>query len=214
MAKSIDLINKVNLSFENKCLKVLIKSYRTSLSQKIYSKDWEEKTFSSHLVSLMRKCDIALKYKLTITKEEELENFEIDNGIRSAKEANPIDIRFHNIWSNLRLNYNVEAKNISSSEWVKSNGNKVNASQQQTEYLTKGIDRFLTGHFKNNEGCMLGYIVNGTLDEVLYKINRKIETQKSFNETVNSTSLIDNLEIFESTHPQRKLKHLLFNFVN
>ena len=117
-------------------LKVLIKSYYTSLQNKIYSKDWEEKTFSSHLVSIMKKCEVALEYNLTITKEEELEDFEIDNGIKSAKEANPIDIRLHNIWSNSRLDYNIEAKNISSSKWKKLNGSKVNASQQQTEYIT------------------------------------------------------------------------------
>jgi hypothetical protein len=214
MAKSISLINRVNSSFENKCLIVLVKSYRTSLKNKIYSKDWEEKTFSSHLVSLMKKCEIALKYKLTITKEEELENFEIDNGIKSPKEANPIDIRFHDVWSNLRLDYNVEAKNISSTEWEKINGSKVNASQQQTEYISKGIDRFLTGHFKNNNGCMLGYVVDGTLDEVRSKINRKIESKKSSNEIINSSVIINNLETFESIHMQRKLKHLLFDFAN
>ena len=184
MAKSIILKNTVNLSFELKCLKVLIQSYNTSIKFKDVNNNWEEKTFSSHLVSLMKKCDIAIKYDLIITKEEELEDDEIDNGLKSPKEANPIDIRFHNIWLNLRLDYNIEAKNISAVEWNKLGGSKVNASQQQTEYITKGIDRFLTGHFKEKNGCMLGYLVNGELDEVLNKINNKIELQKSVNELI------------------------------
>ena len=215
MIKSDSVINKVSLSFELKCLTVLIKSYNTSIKDKSFSKDWEEKTFSSHLVSLMNKCDIALKYKLIITKEEELEDTEIDNGLKSANEANPIDIRFHKIWSIERLNYSIEAKNISLSQWKKSNGSKVNASQQQTEYITKGIDRFVAGHYKEKKGCMLGYLVNGSLDEVLTKINAKIVLQKSNKETINLKSLVfNNHQIFESIHSERVVKHLFFDFVN
>lgn len=214
MAKSIDLINKVNESFELKCLKVLIKSYYTSISLSKANRDWEEKTFSSHLVSLMKKCEIALQYELTITKEEELEDDEIDNGLKSPKEANPIDIRFHNAWSGIRLDYNVEAKNISLGEWKKSTTKKVNASQQQTEYITKGIERFLTGHYKDKKGCMLGYVVNGKLDDLLLKINNKIKLQKSKTELIcYKKLLIDNHKVFESCHSQKNIKHLFFEYL-
>jgi hypothetical protein len=40
MAKDLNLVNRVNSSFEMKCLRVLIKSYETSISNKFYSKDW------------------------------------------------------------------------------------------------------------------------------------------------------------------------------
>jgi hypothetical protein len=215
MAKNRNLIDTVNLSFEIKCFEVLIKSYHTCLQRKIYSKDWEEKTFSSHLVSLMKKCKLALKYNFTITKEEELEDDEIDIGLKSAKKENPIDIRFHNIWQNLRLDYNVEAKNISASLWKKAKGSKVDASTQQKEYITEGIYRFLTGHFKDKKGCMLGYLVNGKLDDVISKVNVKINSQKSNNEIINlSTSTSKNHPIFESIHKERRIKHLFFNFTN
>lgn len=215
MAKSINLINKVNLSFELKCLDVLIKSYYTSIQMRKVNCDWEEKTFTSHLVSLMKKCKTALKYNLTITKEEELEDDEIDNGLKSPKEANPVDIRFHNKWINIRLDYNVEAKNISSVEWKKKEGQKVNASQQQTEYITKGIERFLTGHFKDKNGCILGYIVNGNLDDLLFKINSKLELQKSNSEIISFKNiLINNHKVYESHHSQRILKHLFFDYKN
>ncbi|WP_445709822.1 hypothetical protein [Flavobacterium sp.] len=215
MAKNVTLINKINSSFEIKCLTVLVKSYNTSITEKRFSKDWEEKTFSSHLVSLMKKCDLAIKYNFTITKEEELEDEDIDKGLKSPKEANPIDIRFHDIWKNeLRLDFNVEAKNISLSEWRKSNGKKVNASQQQTEYITKGIDRFLTGHYKDKNGCMLGYLVNGNLDEVLVKINDKILKQKNASEYINSGFVLNKHQIFESIHNERKLNHLFFQYSN
>ena len=113
------------------------------------------------------------------------------------------------------LEYHVESKNISSSNWNKSNRNKVNASQQQTEFITKGIDRFLTDHFKNKKGCMLGYLVNGTLDEVLIKVNLKIESKKSSNEIITLTNLVVyEHQIFQSIHSERTLKHLFFDFVN
>ena len=215
MAKSLNLINKVNVSFELKCLDVLIRSYYTSVQIGKVSCDWEEKTFSSHLVSLMKKCETALKYNLTITKEEELEDDEIDNGLKSPKEANPIDIRFHNKWMNLRLDYNVEAKNVSSSQWIKSKGSKVNASDQQTEYITNGIDRFLKGHYKDKNGCMLGYIVNGNLDDLLFKINSKLELQKNNSEIISFKNiLINKYKIYEAHHPQRILKHLFVDYKN
>jgi hypothetical protein len=164
----------------------------------------------------MKKCELALKYKFVITKEEELEDNEIDNGLKSPKEANPIDIRFHDIWQeDLRLDYNVEAKNISASEWIKSQGSKVNASQQQTEYITKGIERFVTGHFKDKKGCMLGYIVNGQLEDILKKVNAKISSSKDNSECLyHNQILINNHRIFETTHSQKVLKHLFFNFSN
>jgi hypothetical protein len=215
MAKSLNLISKVNSSFEIKYFQILIKSYRTCLSLKKYSKDWEEKTFSSHLVSLMKECEVAKKYEFTITKEEELEDYEIDNGLKSPNKANPIDIRFHNIWMNKRLNYNVEAKNVSVSQWKKSKGSKVDASTQQKEYITKGIDRFLTGHFKNKKGCMLAYVVNGSNKEVISKINNKIELQKDKSEIIFFNNLVlEQHNIFQSNHSNRNLKHLFFDFVN
>jgi len=215
MAKNEILIHKVNSSFELKCLEVLIQSYNTSLTLNTYKRDWEEKTFSSHLVSLMNKCEVALKYELIITKEEELEDEEIDNGLKSANEANPIDIRFHQIWTGRRLDYIIEAKNISLSQWEKSNGSKVNASQQQTEYITKGIDRFITGHFKDKKGSMLGYIVNGTLDEILKKVNDKLKAQNRQKEIILSSGLTLGVhKIYTSSHSERKLNHLFFIYSN
>ncbi|PQJ80247.1 hypothetical protein [Polaribacter porphyrae] len=215
MSKSLHLINKINLSFEIKCFEVLIKSYHTCLSNKIYSIDWEEKTFSSHLVSIMKKCKLAKEYEFTITKEEELEDYEIDNGLKPPNKANPIDIRFHNIWLNQRLDYNVEAKNISASQWKKTSGSIVNASSQKKEYITKGIDRFLTGHFKNKKGCMLAYIVNGSVEEVISRLNGKIEFQKNKSEIIFYDNLsVSKLKIFQSNHTNRNLKHLFFDFVN
>lgn len=163
----------------------------------------------------MKECEIAVKYNLTITKEEELEDDEIDNGLKSPKKANPIDIRFHNIWMNQRLDYNIEAKNISISDWNKFKGSKVNSSQQQKEYITKGIDRFLTGHFKNKNGCLLAYIVNGSAKEVISKINNKIESQKNKNEIIFFNNLfLEQHKIFESNHKERSLKHLFLDFVS
>ncbi len=213
MAKSVALINTINLSFEKKCIKILIKSYLIAKLKNIYSKDWEEKTFSSHLVGIMNVCSLAKEYNLIITKEEELEDEEINSGIKSAKEANPIDIRLQTIWGQSRLKYTVEAKNISLSQWKKSNGATVNASQQQTEYITKGIDRFVSGHFKNEKGCMLAYVVNGNIDDNILKINDKIKNQQRLTEIITLIKPKEyNLNIHKSQHSNRLLNHIFFNF--
>lgn len=213
MAKSIFLIKSINSSFELKCLDLLTKSYVLSITENLIFKDWEEESISAHIVKHLRsiKNDFIINYEVPLFDED------VVNAKKRVKNSNRIDIFFQEKkFGQLNyLEYHVEAKNISSAEWKKANGNKVNASQQQTEYITKGIERFLTGHFKDKNGCMLGYIVNGKLDDLLLKINNKIELQKSRSEIIQFKSLIiNNHEIYESIHSLRNIKHLFFNYSN
>ena len=213
MAKNKDLVHLINSSFELKCLDLLTKSYSLVISENLISNDWEEESISAHLVKHIRKLksDFIVNYEVPLVEED------VYNAKKRVKNSNRIDIFFQkNHWGKLEyLEYHVEAKNISASEWKKSSGSKVNASQQQTESITKGIDRFLTGHFKRKNGCMLGYIVNGELDDVLKKINTKIVFQKNSAEIINlNFSILNNLKIFESIHSDKVLKHVFLNFVN
>jgi hypothetical protein len=212
MAKNTDLVSSINLSFENKCLDLLTKSYFSVISNNLVSKDWEEESFSAHIVKHIR----GFKHNFIVNYEVPLLEEDIVNAKKRVRNSNRIDIFFQkNQWGKTEyLEYHIEAKNISLSEWNKSSGNRVNASQQQTEYITKGIDRFLTGHFKDKNGCMLGYLVNGKLENVLLRINEKIINQKRDSECLNSIFMLNELDIFESIHPKRKLKHLFFDFVN
>tara|TARA_R110002096_G_scaffold405303_1_gene603363 strand:- start:333 stop:974 length:642 start_codon:yes stop_codon:yes gene_type:complete len=213
MAKNNKLVNSIILSFELKCLDLLIISYGSTISENSFSKDWEEESFSAHIVKHIRK----FKHNFIVNYEVPLAEEDVYNAKKRVKNSNRIDILFQKSqWKEIKyLEYHVEAKNISLSEWRKTKGSKVNASQQQTEYITKGIDRFLTGHFKDKKGCMLGYLVNGKLDDVVSKINEKIVSKKGLNESINlGTLFINNYQIFESNHSQRKLKHLFFNFIN
>lgn len=62
---------------------------------------------------------------------------------------------------------------------------------------------------------MLAYIVNGKLDDLLLKINNKIELQKSNLEIISfKEQLINNHRIYESCHSQRNIKHLFFDYLN
>lgn len=213
MAKSLQLINKVNLSFELKCLHLLIQSFGSAIEENLLKSEWEEESISAHIVKHLR----SFKSGFIINYEVPLVEKDVYNGKKRVKNSNRIDIFFQkNQWNKEGyLEYHVEAKNISCVEWKKSTGQKVNASQQQTKYISNGIDRFLTGHFKDKNGCMLGYIVNGNLDDLLKKINKKIELQKSNSEIISFKNiLINNYKIYESYHPQRILKHLFFDYKN
>jgi len=213
MAKDLQLINKVNLSFELKCLRLLIRSFGTAVEEKLLTPEWEEESISAHIVKHLRglKSDFIINYEVPLVEED------VYSGRKRVKNSNRIDIFFQkNKWNQTEyLEYHVEAKNISSIEWKKSSGTTVNASQQQTEYITKGIERFITGHFKNKNGCLLGYVVNGKLDDLLLKINNKIELQKSKAEIINlRNEMIDNYKVYESCHSQRNIKHLFFDYLN
>ena len=213
MAKNKNLVYLVNLSFELKCLDLLIKSYNSTISENLLSKDWDEENISAHIVKHTRK----FKSNFIVNYEVPLVEDDVVDGKKRVKNSNRIDIFFQkNQWGKSEyLEYHVEAKNISLSEWKKANGNKVNASQQQTEYVTKGIVRFLTGHYKDKNGCMLGYLVNGELEKVLLKINSKIVARKGNSEILMQTiNVSEKHPIFESTHEERVIKHLFFNFTN
>lgn len=212
MAKSLQLINKVNQSFELKCLRLLIQSFGSAIEENLLTLEWEEESISAHIVKHLRnfKNDFIINYEVPLVEED------VYSARKRVKNSNRIDIFFQkNQWSQKEyLEYHVEAKNISSAEWKKSTGTKVNASQQQTEYITKGIERFLTGHFKNKNGCLLGYVVNGKLDEILLKINKKIELNKSRSEIINfRNEMIDSCKVFESHHSQRNIKHIFFEYI-
>lgn len=213
MAKSLNLINKVNVSFELKCLRLLIQSFGSVIEENILTLEWEEESISAHIVKHLRnlKSGFIINYEVPLVEED------VYNSKKRVKNSNRIDIFFQkNQWSHKEyLEYHIEAKIISSVEWKKSTGAKVNASQQQTEYITKGIERFLTGHFKDKNGCMLGYIVNGKLEELIKKINSKIALQKSNSEFINYNELLVNdYNVYESCHSQRILKHLFFDYKN
>jgi uncharacterized membrane protein YheB (UPF0754 family) len=212
MAKNKKLVNSINSSFELKCLDLLTKSYVATIKENSLSKDWEEESISAHVVKHIRE----FKHNFIVNYEVPLVEKDVLNAKKRVRNSNRIDIFFQKKqWVKLEyLEYHVEAKNISLAEWNKSKGSKVNASDQQTEYITKGIDRFLDGHFKEKKGCMLGYVVNGELDKLLLKINSKIELQKNVSEIINYKELINHHKIYESTHPQRNIKHLFFNYSN
>ncbi|MFY1048131.1 hypothetical protein [Chryseobacterium sp. GP-SGM7] len=213
MAKSLQLINKVNQSFELKCLRLLIQSFGSAIEENLLTLEWEEESISAHIVKHLRnfKSGFIINYEVPLVEED------VYSAKKRVKNSNRIDIFFQkNQWNQKEyLEYHVEAKNISSSEWKKSTGTKVNASQQQTEYITKGIERFLIGHFKNKNGCLLGYVVNGKLDEILLKINSKIELNKSKSEIISfKDEVIDNHKIYQSCHSQRNVKHLFFDYTD
>ena len=60
---------------------------------------------------------------------------------------------------------------------------------------------------------MLAYIVNGEVEEVISKVNDKIESQKNKSEIIFYNNLfIGKLKILQSNHSERNLKHLFFDF--
>ncbi|MBN8570269.1 MAG: hypothetical protein J0M18_11600 [Ignavibacteria bacterium] len=199
-------------SFEEKCLLVLIDGYFLSVSEKKCNCEWKEKTFSSHLVKHMKNSSLALKYGMVITKEDELDDIEIDDGLKDPDKANPIDISIHQIYEYKVFKYCVEAKNISFSNWIKSNGKKVSGWQQKKDYISEGVDRFILGHYMNQNGCMVAYVVNGNIFKVLKAINEKLIQLKRNSEKIIKFKKLNGFSLYESKHSNRKLKHLFFDF--
>lgn len=154
--------------FETNCFKLLNHAYYSVLDEKLSELD--ENDITLELVKKMRENPISSQYKIDITREYYLDDMiKVD---QKADESSRIDIRFMNWSSKEKIQYFMEAKNLSESDWKKSTGAKVYFSKQATRYIKTGIDSFIQGKYSN--GCLLGYIVNGTTEGVVTKLNFKL----------------------------------------
>lgn len=189
-----DLFKK---KFESNCLKLLIHSYdkisRGHLNEK------NENDITLHFVKIMRNEPLSTFYKIDITREYYLDDEE------SADESARIDIRFMNWSSAEKLEFFIEAKNLSADNWKKSNGVKIICVNQISRYVRTGIDNFILA--KYSKGCLLGYIVNGTVANVITKLNEQLTSSKRVAEILSKSTT--GKHFYESRHASLTLSHVM-----
>jgi len=84
-------------------------------------------------------------------------------------------------------------------------------SNLKREYIKEGMDRFITGKYPP-DGCMLGYLLEGTVKETINGINSLLEKYKRNGELLKHTSNKTFPFYYESNHSKLCLKHLIFDF--
>jgi len=202
------LTTAIFLSFQNKfkerCTTLFIEAYYTSISNKSILLDFEENDISAILHHYIDENPKRKKWAIITNTENHLYKKEVTPAKGFAAQFSRIDMRYTTIWNGEEYKYFVEAKNL-----------KSNNSGLKRRYIETGIDNFqLGGKYYNNEGFLVGYILEGTTQNCVEGVNKLLINDKRENEQIMGPSTYLSFDIFISYHQSKDLLHLFLDFVN
>lgn len=202
MALNTTVYNKFRNAFEQKCFRLIIEAYQTSLTEKTIQLDWNENDISSEIHKYIKANPLRLKWKVSTNVEAHIPNEKISKVKGFADKFPRIDFRLTSFVSTYEYEYFFEAKNL-----------KQNNSALKRRYIDTGINNFVSGKYEN--GSLIGYLLEGKTDETVKGINSLLEKNKRNTEVLNLKS--DKLlkTIYQSNHSDiGTLKHLILDFTN
>ncbi|HUC79497.1 MAG TPA: hypothetical protein VMR70_01225 [Flavisolibacter sp.] len=210
-----DIIQVIKAKFENDCISLLLESYRALVATNHNFQSFSENDITAQLVGHMKNNPKRQNLKISIKRENHLDSQETYAGNAKADESPRIDITY-TVWSDKdEYEYHMEAKNLAENNWKKEGAKtKVDAGKLHKRYIATGIGNFLDGKYQN--GCLLGYILQGSTKEVVAKINRLLEGGNRKKEVLVEQNS-DAGSYYISRHsntPAPLLKHFLLSFSN
>ena len=201
MASNPNVRNTFRNAYEQKCYKLIISAYQTSLKEEVIQLDWNENDISSELHKHIKNNPLRIKWKISTNVEAHLPN-DISKTKGFANKFPRIDFRLAVFSKNDEYEYFFEAKNL-----------KQNDSALKRRYIDTGIDNFTSGKYIN--GSLIGYLLDGKINETINGINRLLEKDERSSESLTrkDNDLIN--FYYESYHSEiGVLKHLIFDFTS
>lgn len=199
MALNINVSEKLRNAFEQKCYRLIIEAYQTSITKKIIQLDWNENDISSELHKHIKENPLRVKWKVSTNVESHIPK-DIPKVKGFSNKYPRIDFRLTTFKSIYEYEYFFEAKNL-----------KQNDSALKRRYIDTGIDSFVSKKYTN--GSIIGYLLEGDLIETIVGINSLLEKDKRNNETLNLKSNKLLKTYYESNHSGIGiLKHLIFDY--
>ena len=160
-------------NFVTDCINGILLGYDKMRSDNQYEIHWKENKLTAHLVAKMNETEFFADKSIIIIPQAPLYNNDINYGDADPDRAPVIDFKFCKSWSRLNFDYYAEAKNLSEQNWFKpGKTTPVRADKQIKRYIDTGIKHYLSGYYP--AGFLLGYVVNGTVDNVVLALNRQI----------------------------------------
>jgi len=190
-------------AFEQKCYRLIIEAYQTSLTEQVIQLDWNENDISSELHRHIKGNSLRQKWKVSTNVEAYIPK-DIPKVKGFSDKFPRIDFRLTSFMP-IEYEYFFEAKNL------KQNGKVGYALKRR--YIDTGIDNFVSKKYEN--GSLLGYLLEGKTNDTIIGINSLLEKDKRNTETLifKSNKLIK--AYCESNHSDiGTLKHLIFDFTN
>lgn len=194
------IFKKFRNAFENKCFRLIIDAYQTSLSKEEIRLDWNENDISFVLYEKIEDNPRRIeKYKIHISPEFRI----LKKALKTkgfADKLPRVDLRMSHFAIKKEIKYFFEAKRL-----------KEKDSKLKRAYINEGMDRFISKKYPS--GCMLGYLLEGNTEETVKGINFLLENGNRKTEILKPKPNKLHKNYYESVHSKIGiLKHLIFDF--
>lgn len=198
-------------SFQIDVLNLLSEAYQIIKTSEKFSGKLDETQMS---VSLFDACCIISdknESNCWIAPEYHELTDEIRSGKKKAITAKRFDIYFGNWSTSKRVEYGIEAKLLVENDFMGRKSKKL-----IEEYVgDAGMNKYVSGIYKKR-GCMVGYIVEGNISNIVDKINVHIESVFDSSQKLLKEEEItfNHKEVYKSSHRELhfSLFHLMLDF--
>lgn len=200
MGLSSSIIQQFKISFEIRCIQLIVDAYGATLQEKTVEIDLDENDITAILHEHIKVNPNRAKWQIVSNVEEHISDSKIEKKKGFSSKLSRIDLRFATFNSNLEYTYHIEAKRL-----------KEKDSQLKRRYINTGIDSFVNKKYQN--GCLAGYLLEGTIPRTVDGVNSLL--QKDGREKEQLVKILNNhhSEYYESKHDGLPcLKHFMFDF--
>lgn len=206
------VVIQVKALFEQRCVALLQWAAIKLKSTKTITVDWGEENITANIYELIRNSQDAHDYNITPEYDYPVFNQDILNNKKSAKTTPRIDLALQHNWEGQHNSFYVEAKNLIENDVLKTGRKrKTKASNVLNRYIKKGIDHYLNAYYP--PGCMLGYVLDGTIAGVVDKLNLTMNKQGRNSELLSDPMGTPPWVCYLSNHPNNlQINHYLFDF--
>tara|TARA_R110002051_G_scaffold181774_1_gene251355 strand:+ start:126019 stop:126639 length:621 start_codon:yes stop_codon:yes gene_type:complete len=186
--------------FEEKCFQLITESYVSAMETKVIKLNWDENDITSELHEHIKENPLRLKWSIVTNVEQHLPKESIKKEKGFAAKLPRIDLRLAIISSELEYEYHMEAKNL-----------KEKDSGLKRRYIDTGINSFVSKKYEN--GCLLGYVIEGALHKTVYGINKLLKKDDREPEFLKPKPYQLHDKYYESEHPDDMvIRHFMFDF--
>ena len=211
-------ISDAGVSFKMVCLHLLEMAYCEVRMTCSINKDWTENAISEALKKCINDSDETIRMHITAEVEVRQLSESLSSMPSKVDDAPRIDIRIGGFATDdipSRICYYMEAKNLYASDFKKTGHTSVFSSTYYAKrYISTGIDHLLSGYYPGNT-ILLGYVLVGTIQDAVDKVNQNIVKDFSSSESIN-LKVDTEFPIFvfgASSHPNgMKLDHCFLQF--
>lgn len=198
MALNSFITDKFKSAFENQCITLMVNAYETSLIKKEIQTTWDENDISAQLHAYVQDDTLRTKWKISTNVEFHIFQDDAEKTKGFASKFPRIDFRFTKFFPKEYV-YFMEAKNL-----------KENDSGLKRRYIDTGISNFTSKKYSN--GCLLGYLIEGNMDETTKGINYLLTKDGRNSEILEKIESPLHTDYYESQHSViGVLKHFIFD---